>query len=159
MDDVTSFRIEEGSCLESIESYGLSWVGGAITNEDDRRSILVLPSTVTSIAEHGLFKNNLIKTIYYCGSTHLSNNSEFVNQVQQPDFKVTNSYKYDTIFGSSPPNRTRESIAEAEEKCKSFAKPKPSPYPSPLPPSPPAEEDPILSKYSKFMATNYLLKS
>ena len=54
MDDVTSFRIEEGSCLESIEYLGLSFMSYQNTNEDARRSILVLPSTVTSIAGHGI---------------------------------------------------------------------------------------------------------
>ena len=166
MDDVTSFRIEEGSCLESIEERGLSWMSYENTNEDDRSGILVLPSTVTSIEQNGLYKNNLIKTIYYCGSTNLSNSSQLeTGEVSAPDIKVTNSYTFGTIFGSYTPNTTIESIAEAEEKCKSFAKPKPSHSPppsrshSPLPPSPPAEEGPILSKYSKFLAATHLIKS
>ena len=129
MDDVTGFRIEEGSCLESIEEGGLSFMSWENTNDNARSGILVLPSTVTSIAGDGLFRNNLIKTIYYCGSTHLSNYSGLKSgEVSAPDIKVTSSYTHGTIFGSYTPKKEEESIADAEEKCRSFAyKPEASP--------------------------------
>ena len=45
---------------------------------------------------------------------------------------MTRSYTHEKIFGSYTPNKTRESIAEAEEKCKSYGFiPKASPSPSP----------------------------
>ena len=115
MDDVTSFRIEEGSCLERIESNGLSLMSWQNTNESDRRSILVLPSTVTSIAVNGLYQNNPIKTIYYCGSTHLSNYSDLEYGISNPDIKVTSSYTYNTIFERYTPNKNSSSIAEAKK--------------------------------------------
>ena len=168
---VTSFRIEEGSCLESIEEKGLSFMSYLNYDDNARRSILVLPSTLTSIAENGLYKNNLIKTIYYCGSTHLSNYCQLMyGGVNAPDIKVTSSYTYDTIFGSYTPKNDSISIAEAKKICDKYkpkASPSPSPSPShspslspsPLPSSPPTEEGPILSKYSKFVAATYLIKS
>ena len=126
MHDVTSFRIEEGSCLESIENGGLSYMSYQNTNEDDRKGILVLPSTVTSIAEHGLYYNNLIKTIYYCGSTNLDNYCDLVNGVSEPDIKVTSSYSYSYIFGNYTPKNDSSSIAEAEKICDKY-KPEASP--------------------------------
>ena len=129
MDDVTSFRIEEGSCLESIEYKGLSYMSYQNYDDNARSGILVLPSTVTSIAENGLFQNNLIKTIYYCGSTHLSNYSDLeYGEVKAPDIKVTSLYTYNTIFRDYTPKKDSSSIAEAEEKCKSYGyKPEASP--------------------------------
>ena len=85
------------------------------------KDILVLPSTVTNVAEDGLYCNNLIKTIYYCGSTHLINYSQLMWQVNAPDIKVTSSYTHGTIFRDYTPKKDSSSISEAEEKCKSFA--------------------------------------
>ena len=121
MDDVTSFRIEEGSCLESIEYRGLSFMSYLNYDEDARSVILVLPSTVTSIAGNGLHYNNLIKTIYYCGSTHLSNYCDLeYGEVNAPDIKVTSLYTYDKIFRDYTPKKDSSSIAEAEEKCRIY---------------------------------------
>ena len=164
MDDVTSFRIEEGSCLESIEAYGLSFMSWQNKNESDRSGILVLPSTVTNIAADGLYYNNLIKTIYYCGSTHLSNFSVLVNGFGTTYIKVTSLYTYDSIFERYTPKKDGSSIADAEEICNKYKpvaspSPFPSPSPSPLSPSLPTEEGPILSKYPYFLVATYLLNS
>ena len=155
MDDVTSFRIEKGSCLESIDPFGLTGMSYLNENEGDRKGILVLPSKVTSIAENGIYDNNLIKTIYYCGSTHLSNYSDLENGVSEPDIKVTSSYTYETIFGNYTPKKDSSSIADAEEKCKSYGFiPKASPSPSPLPtPSPSPSPSPYPSPTASFQPT------
>ena len=108
----------------------------------------MLPSTVTSIAYNGIYWNNLIKTIYYCGSTHLSNHSALENVVSSPDIKVTRSYTYAKIFRDYTPKNDSISIVEAEEirdKYKPDASPSPHPSPShsPLPsPSPTASSQP-----------------
>ena len=128
MIDVTSFEIEVGSCLERIEYLGLAHMSYENKSESDRSCILELPSTVTSIAEHGLDWNNLIKTIYYCDSTNLSNYSALVNRVSNPDIKVTSSYTYPKIFRDYTPKKDSSCIAEAEGICDKY-KPEASPPP------------------------------
>lgn len=107
--DTTSFIIEAGSKLQTIESHGLEYMG---RNFQSIKETLILPSTLSSVYVDGIHQCNLFNIIIYCGSTFLSNSSSLVTSDFQCTVKVSNEYPQDkTIFGFTPERDSYEEVA------------------------------------------------
>lgn len=101
MHELEHFSIEPGSVLETVEKWGLHWIGGnTATIDPSRRITLVLPSTLSSVYEHGIFDCSIFDTIIYCGPYALTNNSDLEVNVASIIVKVTSQYPSGkNIFG------------------------------------------------------------
>ena len=82
MYNVTEFIIEIGSQLESIEDAGLHGIGYSLEDRTDSGSFspyhqknLILPRTLNSVSDIGIYYCNRFTRIIYCGYHNLNQNS------------------------------------------------------------------------------------
>lgn len=117
MNDLETFIIEKGSVLGSVESRGMDRIGYNTGNNDPtKRGILTLPSSLSSVAQHGFNLCNLFKIIVYCGSHPLKS----LSRIDGCSMNVTSRYPARTsIFGRFP-SRRREDEEAAEIQCASI---------------------------------------
>lgn len=97
MHKVTSFVLEPGSKLETIEYKGLDGIGLSTKV----RTVLVLPKSLRSVTNEGLHLNTLFSIIIYCGDTVISNSCSFGDS-SSLSLQTTESYSGTSLFGVSP---------------------------------------------------------
>lgn len=88
MNSVTSFTIEAGSVLKTLEANAITGVGigtadRTYTKTIDLKKTLILPSTLSNVKENSIFKCDLFTRVIYCGISNL--NADCFMESQEPD--------------------------------------------------------------------------
>lgn len=119
-----AFELEPGSELEVMETGSLMKVGIFLKIPEYRTKTLILPSTLYSVDDDGIYWSDIFHTIFYCGS-HLFSNSSDLESAYLPAtvVKVTSQYPPNEKIFQRVPERTPETEEEAERVCQNFTTP------------------------------------